>query len=507
MARIRSSRNEVAIMKKSAGKIPTPAFVGGYRALGRNRMVLLPKALLLLSRSIIAIFVLGLRRRSPAARYHLLGAIATVAGCVAITFGYIKLVPKVYASKWTLILPTAASNVDLRVESVGHAQTVASSPFGSSSLSPKVIYREILASEQVRQAAAVAMSLNLASFGSARVKLVDETALMFLEIKGQSPQQAQKKALELNKSFFSALNTLRADELRRRADVVKDSLGIYQQNLAMARQRIIDHQAATGILSMNQFNETVTSLEQTRRKLSDTRAEMEKLSTEQTSLTAMVGLAPTAAAAILRLAGDPEFAKLTVDLAEVQTLIRTDARRLGDAHPIAVNLHKRFEHAVHQIQTQLAAAVPELTQESRFRLVSNGTHTSEMMRTLILANLTYAGRRAEYEVLDEEFKKLSGAVARMSNDVARLEDLKKDHLVAEAVFTSALARLNTNRTDIYASYPMVQMLAEPDLADETANPSSILVIALGLLASLLAIAGWSTSWLRYTFNLRRQKKG
>jgi uncharacterized protein involved in exopolysaccharide biosynthesis len=506
MAQLCKFRNKVANMKKAAGKIPRPAFVGGYRALGRKRMALLPKALLLLGRSIVAVFVVALRRRSPAARNHLIGAIATVAGCVAITFGYIKLVPKVYASKWTLILPTAASNVDLRVESVGHAQTVASSPFGSSSLSPKVIYREILASEQVRQSAAVAMGLNFISFGSARVKLVDETALMFLEIKGQSPQQAQDKALALNKSFFDALNTLRADEVRRRADVVKESLGIYQQNLAIARQRINDHQAATGILSMNQFNETVTSLEQTRRKLSDTRAEMEKLATEQASLTALVGLAPSGAAALLRLASDPEFAKLTSDLAELETLIRTEARRLGDAHPIAVNLRKRFEHAAHEIRIQLAATLPESPQEKTFRLVSNGTHTSEMMRTLILANLTYTGRRAEYEVVEEEFKKLSATVARMSNDVARLEDLKKDHLVAEAVFTSALARLNTNRTDIYASYPMVQMLSEPDLADDTANPSSILVVALGLLASLLAIAGWSTSWLRYTFNLRRQKK-
>ncbi|MFX8554359.1 hypothetical protein ABTM01_19535, partial [Acinetobacter baumannii] len=84
----------------------------------------------------------------------------------------------------------------------------------------------------------------------------------------------------------------------------------------------------------------------------------------------------------------------------------------------------------------------------------------------------------------------------MSGAVARLEDLKKDHLVAEAVFTSAVARLDTNKTDIYASYPMVQTLAAPDLPDRRSTPNTLIAVLGGIAASLLALLALAMAWVR-----------
>ena len=95
--------------------------------------------------------------------------------------------------------------------------------------------------------------------------------------------------------------------------------------------------------------------------------------------------------------------------------------------------------------------------------------------------------------------RLEKDVARMSQDAARLEYLKKDHLVAEAVFTSAAARLDINRSDLYSSYPLVQTLAAPDLPYERSQPQLILALAAGLIGTLFILFAWSAAWVRRTF--------
>ena len=67
---------------------------------------------------------------------------------------YLIVTPVKFVSKWTLILPGAGHNATLSIDTIGQATTTANSPFGSVSLSPKVVYREIADSDSVRSAAA-----------------------------------------------------------------------------------------------------------------------------------------------------------------------------------------------------------------------------------------------------------------------------------------------------------------------------------------------------------------
>ncbi|MGE3918050.1 MAG: hypothetical protein AB7F78_20330, partial [Hyphomicrobiaceae bacterium] len=160
-------------------------------------------------RSIGAIVLLAITRTPASLRPFLVGGAYTVAAIWFVALCYLVLAKPAYTSKWTLILPTAASSMSLQLESIGHAQTVASSPFGSVSLSPKVIYKEIVTSEQVRSAAAKSLGLKLSEFGTPRVKLIDETALMLMEIAGRSAEQAQTKTNALLQAFHSQLDILR----------------------------------------------------------------------------------------------------------------------------------------------------------------------------------------------------------------------------------------------------------------------------------------------------------
>jgi len=96
-------------------------------------------------------------------------------------------------------------------------------------------------------------------------------------------------------------------------------------------------------------------------------------------------------------------------------------------------------------------------------------------------------------------------IGRLSVDAATLENLKKDHLVAEAVFTSAVARLDTNKSDLYSSYPMVQMMAAPDLPTERSQPQFIIALAAGIIGTLLVLLAGAATWVRKNFGRRLLK--
>ncbi|MEL6753034.1 MAG: hypothetical protein AAFO57_03320, partial [Pseudomonadota bacterium] len=74
--------------------------------------------------------------------------------------------------------------------------------------------------------------------------------------------------------------------------------------------------------------------------------------------------------------------------------------------------------------------------------------------------------------------------------------LLRDHQIAETVFASALARIDTNRTDIFASYPLTQTVETPGLPDAPATPSKKF-IALGTFAGIFLYAiGLALLWIR-----------
>ena len=127
------------------------------------------------------------KRRGPSVKW---GAPA-IALIWLMAAAYYFLMPPVYHSKWSLILPVSNSGSTVSLETIGQTTSSPSEPFGSVSLSPKVIYKEIAGSEQVREAAAKSMGLTTRAFGKARVKLIDETSLMIFRTSAGSKRPSR----------------------------------------------------------------------------------------------------------------------------------------------------------------------------------------------------------------------------------------------------------------------------------------------------------------------------
>ena len=425
----------------------------------------------------------------------------------ASAFAYYTLMPASFTTKWSLILPTSNSSSSVTIDTIGQASTTPAQPFGTIQLSPKVIYREIATSEQVRNRAAESLMIPPRLFGKVRIKLVDETSLLFFQINGSSAEDARQRGRAVIQALEYQLDALRKDEQEKRAKIVRDNLQYYQASLDASTERILAFQRETGLQSLAQFTEASSSAELLRRKINDQRPEIERLSAEQARLIGRLGLQPSEAAAALKLAADPAFSRLATAFAEQAAQVNENSGVLGPNHPARVLAMSKAGSAYAELQRLAREAQVDPTIDLR-RLVMplNMSHQSDMMRMIVANDAVLTGRRKETTAAETELVRLETEVRRMGIHASRLVALKKDHLVAEAVLTSAMARLDTNRADLYSSYPLLQVLAEPDLPENPSQPQLWIAVAAGVAGNLLVTMAWMVSWVGGRFSTKRQRR-
>lgn len=430
-------------------------------------------------------------------------SLAAVWGLAA---SYYLFMPATYISKWTLIVPVSNNASTVALDSIGQSSMQPAQNFGSITLSPKVIYKEIADSDQVRQEAARLLGVADKAFGRPRVKLIDETSLMLFQIGARTPEDAKKKGDALVIAFNTQLDNLRRDEAEKRANSIKENLKSYQTNLDAARERVVEFQRKSGLRTANQFNETVSSSELLRRKITDNRAEIEKLASNQSSLVGRLGLDPVAAAAGLKLSANPSFHRLATTFAEANSVMHENRMIYGPNHPAMATARFKSAGALREIR-ELARASgvhPSVDLQSLVTTI-NATPQGELLRTIVSNESLLEGRRHEVVAMEVELTGLEEDIARLSGDAAQLEKLRKDVLVAEAVLTSASARLDTSKTDVFSSYPIVQTLAAPSLPSERTQPQLLIALAAGMFGSLFILFAWGALWARKFFDLKRWK--
>jgi uncharacterized protein involved in exopolysaccharide biosynthesis len=420
---------------------------------------------------------------------------------------YCLLMPEIYGSRWTLIMPGSGSSVSVSLESIGQSSSSPSQQFSSSSHSPKVIYKEIAQSDQVRAAAARSLDMTPAEFGRPRIRLIEETSLLLLEMRGPTAEIAQNKAIALHQALEEQLDSLRRDELLKRAAVVRANLQGYQDQVTAARERILDAQRRSGLASVAQYNEISSSVVLARRRLVELRSEIERLANEQALMVARIGVDPATAAAALRLSSDPAFVRLATEFADANAAHQADTGRLGPANPFLVNARKRRSAVLEQLASLPGAVVSDATHNlERIALLITHSQRGDLLKTIVANESALEGRRNEARALEEQITGLQNEVKTMGEASAQLEDLRKDQLVAEAVMTSAIARLDTSKSDVYGSYPLLQVLAAPDLPDYPSQPIIPLAILGGLVGSLLASFAWTLAWWQNASNRARRKR-
>lgn len=431
------------------------------------------------------------RRRLP--RYVWIYALGLALIWAPIT-GYLKTAAPSFASNMSLILPGSGSSSSVNLAEIGQASSYANSAFASNAVSPTETYKRLLAADRVLRDAAGRLGIDARHFGKPQVKLVDQTAFIHVKITGPDPEAAQARNSALLAAFFDEIDRLRSDEMNSRQTGGLDAIEDYRASVAATRVEIEQLRNETGLHSVDQYNRQVDEVDVLRAKIDTAAAEYERSAAAVRDLEAQLGTGAKWAAHILRLNGDSAYTALIDAMAKAETELAQARARYGERHPNVIKAMSAMQSA----RTEAEARAVVLTGDASALERSLDGARAALLTELVQLESERAGLWAELEELRALLSVQAARIDTLAPKAARLEDLQRDFNVAEAVFASAIARKQSSKSDIFASYPLVQVLEDPTLPEAPSSPRKKLALAAGIAASILLLFALSLAWVRRT---------
>lgn len=401
-----------------------------------------------------------------------------------------------FTSKWTLILPGAGAGHAVSLESIGQTSANISSPYAGTSMDPKVNYKAIAESEPVRQQAAQKLDLTLKQFGNPKIKLVDQSTLIYFSMTAESAELARAKAHALYDALQAKLDWLRDDESMRREKAIRIMLGGFNEKLTHTQQNILDFQNSSSIVSIDQFKELTFSIERLRSTHSSLLAQLSGLEQQVASLGDTLGLDPMLAADAMALQQDQVFQSQLESYASASVRFTQYSGKWGDNHPKLVDAKEQQKLARSALINRSKLLLRKSLAVEQLLTLGINDNRSGLFKELVTLHTKSVGMRSQEKTLNEQIMQLQQRLEDTTGEAASLGDLNRKQQVATAVFTNALAKLDIGKSDAFASYPLLQMLSEPTLPDGPDNLKKLLALGGAATGSLFCLIALGLLWIR-----------
>lgn len=410
--------------------------------------------------------------------------------------GYLNTAPLAYRSTTSLILPGSGASASMNLNGIGQASSFANSAFASNTVSPTETYKRLLGADRILDAAAQSLGIARKEFGVPRIHLVDQTSLIHFEMTGGSPEDSQMRGDALLRAFFLELDALRDDEANTREDGGLQAIDEFRMSVARTRSQITQLQDQSGLASVDQYDRLVDRHLELEAAILDRSAGLSERNASVVALEAQLGLNAKAAAATLKLFADGGYLALLEEAARHEVALADANARFGPRHPRVEDARNARDEAA-SIALELAMAVTGMGIEtlSALDLAPQGAR-AELLSDLVRQQVDLSAAEQELATLQLQFAQGQAEIARLSRAASDLQDLERDFSVAEAVFASAIARAETGKSDVYASYPLVQVLENPSLPDRPSSPNRKLAFLAGVAATMMLLFGLSLGWIR-----------
>ncbi|WP_425216806.1 GumC family protein [Tumidithrix helvetica] len=425
--------------------------------------------------------------------YVAIGAIVNIS-IWGVAFLYLKIVKPVYTSQMALNVPGSGSGINVNLPEIGQATSSTVSSYGSPAQDPRANYQYIATSEPVLDAAAAEMGIPSTVYDKPKIKLVDNTTLIQMEFSGRSPEEAQQKALVLYKILSKRLYELRNEEISRRDEGIETTLSSARQKLEKAQTNLSNYKTASGLSSTDQISNLSTNIEQLRKQRAEVMAQLQQSTNRLRQLSSTLNLSPKFAASAFVLQSDPQFQLNLKDYSDATATLTVLAPKLGENHPTYVQESSKQQasrSALLERSISLLGEPLNSTDLARLNLLANdsGAGKSGLFKDLIALQADREGLSAQAQELDTQIVSLEERLQGLAFKSSKLESLKRETQIAEAVFASTLARLDLGKSDIFTAYPLLQIIVQPGLADKPVSPQPKFVFLGAAAGSLLVTTG------------------
>jgi uncharacterized protein involved in exopolysaccharide biosynthesis len=396
----------------------------------------------------------------------------------------------VYKSELELVLPGTGASSSVSMDNIGQVVSQTSAPFSAGGFNPRVNYKEMLLSRGVLKLAREKTSLSAPSFGQPKILLTEQTSILAVTITGSSAELAKAKGWALYTSLQEELNRLRADEISRRDVSIQSVLDEYRVRLNEARANILQFQEGSFLVSQDQFTLLVTSLQSIKEKQLYVKAQAANLSDYSYGLAKNLGVSSDLAGKAFLLQSDVQFRGLLKELDVSTAKLSEYQSRWGEGHPKVVAEQQRYDGARQALLSRSnEIAGPHAANIFGGADMQMNPKRAQLFADLIEATARQKGAQAEIDDLQRSELHLSDQLKIFARESAVLDRLQREFDLAEAIFTSAAARLEAGKADVFASYPLLQLLTEPSLPTEIHSPIPALGMAAGIVGIIFITSG------------------
>ncbi len=410
--------------------------------------------------------------------------------------GYLATAPLKFSSHASLILPGSGASASVNLNEIGHASSYANSAFSNGSVSPTETYKRLIGADRILETAAASLGLSHHELERPRVTLVDQTSLIHIEVKGGDPEAAQLYGNALIAAFFDEIDQLRSDELATREKSGNSAIEDYTQSVRDTRAAINELQARSGLTNADQYRAQLAAHDRLKQELSSLENELEHQAVKVSALETALNLPPESAAMTLKLYADAPYLELLKEVSIHAAVLAQAATTFGARHPTRLKAQDAYDAATNAARTR-AAAVTGLTMEDLPHLdrAPEGQRAA-LLSELVRENAHRAGLARQHMAMAERVDEEEDRLTALASLAAELEDRQRDFAVAEAVFASAIARTQSTKTDVYASYPLIQVLENPSRPEHPSSPRRKLALAAGIAATFMLCMGLFLAWVR-----------
>lgn len=428
-------------------------------------------------------------------------AVACNAAFWGVSLLYLKKTPPTYTSELILNVAGNGQGVNVNLPDVGQAVTSTTSAFGSSS-DPRENYKLIASGAMVLKAAAKSAGLSEKQFGEPKINLINNTTTLKVEMSGKSPAQAQKKALAVYVALAKRLDILRAAEQAERGLAIEAAVDEAQSKLRAAQLRLSQYKTLSGLSSSEQVTGLITSIEELRKQRSElvaterqTRDRLQKLSTS-------LQLSPREAADALLLQTDRQLQKSLKEYTEATITLETLQEDRGPNYPDVVVAKQQQDAALKVVLERGRALLGKPISRGAIERLSldnsdgSGVQRGELFKQLIATESEHRGLVGQLDALTGQIAGLEKRLQILVQKESILDRRLRELQIAEAVFTSTLAKVDLGKSDPFGSFPLLQLIEEPSLLDEPTAPKKKLVIIGTVLGSFLITLGLTLIWWR-----------
>ncbi|AEG09451.1 exopolysaccharide biosynthesis protein [Shewanella sp. SP1S1-7] len=405
--------------------------------------------------------------------------------------------PTRYTSKWVLILPGAGAGAMVSLDSIGQASSSSSSPYLSSAIDPRENYKAIALSDILLSTTAKELNITASALGMPKLKLPSQTGLMEFTINAATPELAEKKAWALYQHLQIMLSQLRTDEILIRENGVRIGLEGFASKVKQSQSNILAFQSKTGLVSLDQFKEVALTIERLRQSQVNLRAKLEGGLASQHLLESSLSLTASQSADLLKLKNDQLFQQLLLKYTESSSLLVSLSGNFAQQHPQVLTAKTEQKVMLNALNSRCQKLLLRCDPQLMVILsVDDIDGRAELMQKLINFATENAGFSDELASLTEQIDLWETRLKHSNDDAAKLEDLHRDHQLATAVFTSAIAKIDVGKADIFSAYPLLQLFSPPSRPEKADKLGFILTLIGGIAASIMVIAGLSILWIR-----------